>query len=316
VLAVGRLLRTGDAPAQGAELDRGGPATLAGLLLAFGHTSWSYATVTEVYALTTLALVALLGLALAARRSEGGRLVRARRRARPGDRHPSRHDRAAAAVAGRARLGAAAQARPPLRGGAGRDRGRLRGRRLSVPALGRGARRVPGLGRPADAGALLVAPVGPPVPGVPHAVRGERPRRGGGTAAGLFREFGPPWFPAALALSVYGFVRLFRRDRALFAALVLLFGLDAVYALSYTIAEDKDAYYLPAVVALAVAAGAGAAALLARVTRNAPLWAAALFAIPLVAVLHHRAALDRSRFWVATTTPATRSRAWHRTACC
>jgi hypothetical protein len=118
-------------------------------------------------------------------------------------------------------------------------------------------------------------------------------------ARALFRQFGPPWFPAALALSVLGFIRLFRADRPLFAALLLLLGADAVYALSYTIAEDKDAYYLPAVVALAFAAGVGAAALLARVTRRRPLAAAALFVIPLAAVLHHRTALDRSRFWVA-----------------
>jgi hypothetical protein len=115
----------------------------------------------------------------------------------------------------------------------------------------------------------------------------------------LLRAFGPPWFPAALALSAYGFVRLFRRDRALFAALALLLGLDAAYALSYTIAEDKDAYYLPAIVALAATAGFGAAALLERVNRRRPLLAAALFAIPLLGLLHHRPVLDRSRFWVA-----------------
>src|SRR5688572_17435419 len=71
VLALGRGLRTGDGPAASRSWTAAAPATLAGLLLAFAHTTWSYATVTEVYALTTLALVALLGLALAARRSEG-----------------------------------------------------------------------------------------------------------------------------------------------------------------------------------------------------------------------------------------------------
>jgi tetratricopeptide (TPR) repeat protein len=94
-------------------------------------------------------------------------------------------------------------------------------------------------------------------------------------------------------------VRLFRQDRPLGIALVVLVGADVAYALLYTIAEDKDAYYLPAIVALALAAGVGAAALLARVTRKRPLAAAALFVIPLAAVLHHRTALDRSRFWVA-----------------
>jgi peptidoglycan/LPS O-acetylase OafA/YrhL len=87
-------------------------------------------------------------------------------------------------------------------------------------------------------------------------------------------------------------------DRPLCAALLLLVGTDVAYALSYTIAEDKDAYYLPAIVALAFAAGIGAAVLLARVTRRRPLAAAALFAIPLAAVLHHarNAAHRTSRF--------------------
>ena len=300
VLAVGRLLRTGDAPAQGRSWTAAAPATLAGLLLAFGHTSWSYATVTEVYALTTLALVALLGLALAARRSEG-RAPWFALAAVLGLATGTHHVTIALLLPSLVVL-----AWEPLR-----KRGLPFAAALGATAVAcavvvylylpwaaaRGA--FPGWGDPRTlerfwwhlSGRQYQAFLTPSA----ESVRVEA----AALLRALFREFGPPWFPAALALSVYGFVRLFRRDRALFAALVLLFGLDAAYALSYTIAEDKDAYYLPAVVALAVAAGAGAAALLARVTRKRPLWAAALFAIPLVAVLHHRAALDRSRFWVA-----------------
>jgi Protein O-mannosyl-transferase TMEM260-like len=301
VLAVGHGLRTGDAPVGGRSRTAAAPATLAGLLLAFGHTLWSYATVTEVYALTTLALVALLGLALAARRSEG-RAPWFALAAVLGLATGTHHVTIALLLPSLAVL-----AWRPLR------------RRGSVPfaaallatvaaaaavvylylpwAAARGA--FPSWGDPRTlerfwwhlSGRQYQAFLTPSA----ESVRVEA----AAFVRALFREFGPPWFPAALALSAYGFVRLFRHDRALFVASALLFGLDAVYALSYTIAEDKDAYYLPAVVALALAAGVGAAALLARVTRKRPLWAAALFAIPLVALLHHRTALDRSRFWIA-----------------
>jgi tetratricopeptide (TPR) repeat protein len=301
VFAVGRALRTGDAPSGGRSWTAAAPATLAGLLLAFGHTQWSYATVTEVYALTTLALCALLGLALAARRSEG-RWPWFALAAVLGLATGTHHVTIALLVPSLLVL-----AWGPLR------------RRASVPftaallataaagaalvylylpwAAGRGT--FPGWGDPRTlerfwwhlSGRQYQAFLTPSA----ESVRVEA----AAFARALFREFGPPWFPAALALSAYGLVRLFRHDRVLCAALVLLLGLDAVYALSYTIAEDKDAYYLPAIVALALAAGVGAAALLARVTRKRPLWAAGLFLIPLVALLHHRTALDRSRFWIA-----------------
>ena len=300
VFAVGRALRT-DGATSGRSWTAAAPATLAGLLLAFGHTTWSYATVAEVYALTTLAVVGLLGLALVARRSEG-RGPWFALAAVLGLATGTHHVTIALLVPSLLVLAWA-----PLR------------RRASLPfaaallataaacavvvylylpwAAARGT--FPGWGDPRTlerfwwhlSGRQYQAFLTPSA----ESVRTEA----AALVRALFREFGPPWFPAALALSAYGFVRLFRHDRPLFAALALLVGLDAVYALSYTIAEDKDAYYLPAIVALALAAGVGAAALLARVTRRRPVWAAALFAIPLVAVLHHRTALDRSRFWVA-----------------
>src|SRR5262245_55343003 len=43
------------------------PVLVAGLLLASSRTLWEYATVAEVYTLSTLAVVALVGLALHAR---------------------------------------------------------------------------------------------------------------------------------------------------------------------------------------------------------------------------------------------------------
>lgn len=299
VLAAGRALRP-DTASAGGGWTAAAPAALAGLLLAFGHTLWSYATVTEVYALTTLAVVALLALALAARRTE----------------------RRGPWVALAAVLGLAAGTHHVTIA-------------LVVPALlvlvwrplrARGLPFAAALVGTAAAGAVLVYLALPwtaargvfPTWGDPRTperiwwhVSGRQYQaflepsadiarsEAAALARALLRECGPPWLPAVPVLAALGFVRLFRRDRALFAALVLLVVLDAAYALSYSIAEDKDAYYLPAVVALALAAGVGAASLLPRFTGRRPLAAAALFLIPSAAVLYHRPALDRSRFWVA-----------------
>jgi hypothetical protein len=71
------------------------------------------------------------------------------------------------------------------------------------------------------------------------------------------REFGVPWVPLTLALAIAGFVTVFKRDRTTFWLLSLMVSADLVYALGYDIAEDKDAYYLPAFIAIAIAAGFG-----------------------------------------------------------
>jgi 4-amino-4-deoxy-L-arabinose transferase-like glycosyltransferase len=112
----------------------------------------------------------------------------------------------------------------------------------------------------------------------------------------VFREFGPPFVPAALALAVAGFVALWRRDRTLFACLALLVAADAGFGLVYTIAEDKDAYYLPAFVALALAAGVGADVLRSRLRSRA---AGALFLIPVLGLVGSFALADRSRDHIA-----------------
>ena len=73
----------------------------------------------------------------------------------------------------------------------------------------------------------------------------------------LSREFGPWWLPIVPGLAVAGFVQLFKRDRVTFWFLGLLVITDLAYGISYVIAEDKDAYYLPAFVALVIAAAFG-----------------------------------------------------------
>ena len=72
------------------------------------------------------------------------------------------------------------------------------------------------------------------------------------------REFGPWWLPAAPALAIAGLVVTSRRDKPTFWFLTLVIAADLVYSLNYEIAEDKDAYYLPAVIAAVIAAGFGA----------------------------------------------------------
>jgi tetratricopeptide (TPR) repeat protein len=76
------------------------------------------------------------------------------------------------------------------------------------------------------------------------------------------REFSWPWTPAALLLAAAGFQRTFRKQRTLFWFLFVLGAANIAYAISYGIAEDKDAYYLTTFVVIAVATGAGVIGLL------------------------------------------------------
>lgn len=70
-------------------------------------------------------------------------------------------------------------------------------------------------------------------------------------------EFGPWFLPAVPLLAIGGAVAFYRRDKALFWFLTLVVVADLVYCLGYEIAEDKDAYYLPSMIAAAIAASAG-----------------------------------------------------------
>jgi hypothetical protein len=114
----------------------------------------------------------------------------------------------------------------------------------------------------------------------------------------VIKQFGPSWLPLALALAATGFVAFFRRDRALFWFTVLLVGADVLFVSNYEIAEDKDAYYLPAFVALSIAIGFGVqfAAAAIRATRARAIAAAALLvAVPAVAIFGNLRFDDRSR---------------------
>ena len=88
-----------------------------------------------------------------------------------------------------------------------------------------------------------------------------------------FREFGFAWLPLALFLAVAGLASAYKRDRTAFWFLLLIVLADLAYALSYEIAEDKDAYYLPAFISIAIAAGLGIQWLIQRAaSRRSPMW--------------------------------------------
>src|SRR5205809_3796090 len=73
----------------------------------------------------------------------------------------------------------------------------------------------------------------------------------------LLREFGPAWLPLSLVVAFAGSRSAFRQDRTSFWFLFFIVMADLAYALSYEIAEDKDAYYLPTFISVAIAAGFG-----------------------------------------------------------
>ena len=73
----------------------------------------------------------------------------------------------------------------------------------------------------------------------------------------LLREFGPAWLPLSLVVAFAGLRSAFRQDRTSFWFLFFVVMADLAYALSYEIAEDKDAYYLPTFISVAIAAGFG-----------------------------------------------------------
>ena len=71
------------------------------------------------------------------------------------------------------------------------------------------------------------------------------------------REFGFSWLPLTLFLAIAGLATASKRDGTVFWFLLLILIADLAYSLSYEIAEDKDAYYLPAFISIAIAAGLG-----------------------------------------------------------
>ena len=121
------------------------------------------------------------------------------------------------------------------------------------------------------------------------------------------REFGPAWLPLALAAAAAGFVYLFRHVRPVFWCLVTAAAANLAYNVNYEIAEDKDAYYLPVFLVIAVAAAFGVRFLMEAVARKSlrgiPLQrivaGACLAAIPAVALAANHAFDNRRNYFIA-----------------
>jgi hypothetical protein len=287
--------RAGKAGQQGRKLETssGGrflifaPAVGAGLLMAFDRTLWSYATITEVYALNALLILVVFFL-----------VVRWRRRTAETRGHASTvvttHDvwiYAAAFVFGLA-LGVhhvtVGLTLPAIAALVYATQGRrfFTSRRLVFAAL------ISVAGLIAVYAYLPFAASRSPLMnwGNPRSVQeiwwhitGRQYRVFFSFSPAIMgtqfiefcrmalREFGFPWLPLTPFLAFAGFVSAYKRNRTVFWFLLLIVIADLAYCLSYEIAEDKDAYYLPAFISIAIAAGFGVHWLIqASRSRSAP----------------------------------------------
>lgn len=258
------------------------PALASGLLMAFSRTLWGYATVTEVYTLNTLVILIIFFLMLRWRRCIIGDGRRAGTASDTGRNPPpvTNYDSllyAAAFVFGLA-LGVhhvtVALTLPALAVIVYRTEGPqfFRSKRLVYAAiisiaallavytyLPLAASRTPVIswGNPRSLEAIWWHITGRQY----QSFFVFSPKILGGQFVEFtrmaLREFGLSWLPLGIVLAVAGFGGAFKRERTTFWFLVLVVGADLAYSLGYSIAEDKDAYYLPAFASIAIAAGLG-----------------------------------------------------------
>jgi len=249
------------------------PALGAGLLIAFSHTLWFYATITEVYALNALLIVAIFFLMFRWRR----RIIADRRDTRAA---VTVHDGWLYAASGL--FGLSLGVHHVTVG-------------LILPALGVIVYRTEGLRfftsrRLLYAALISIAALIAVYAYLPFAAS-RSPVINWGTPRSLeeiwwhitgrqyrvflsftpgtmgtqflescrlvLREFGPAWLPLPLVLAFAGAASAYKHDRTTFWFLLFIVVANLAYDLSYQIAEDKDAYHLPTFVAIGIAAGFG-----------------------------------------------------------
>jgi tetratricopeptide (TPR) repeat protein len=272
------------------------PAVAAGLLMAFSRTLWSYATITEVYALNSLLILVIFFLMLRWRRRivEDSAHVSTASKTGQVATPITRQDAylyAAALVFGLA-LGVhhvtVALTLPAIAVIVFRTHGIrfFTSRRLVYAALISIAALVAVYGYlPLAASRSPIINWGHPrslqeiwwhITGRQYQVYFSfKPEIMGAQFAEFCRmalgEFGFPWLPLSLALAFAGFVDAFKRDRTTFWFLLTIIIADLAYALSYEIAEDKDAYYLPTFISIAIAVGLGIQAMIQwALSKSAP----------------------------------------------
>jgi hypothetical protein len=117
----------------------------------------------------------------------------------------------------------------------------------------------------------------------------------------LLREFGPTWLPLTLGVALAGLAVIFHRDRSVFWLLALIGLVNVSYNLSYPIAEDRDAYYLPTFIALVTAAAAGVYFLGERIAAKLQTVSTFFFALalPAIALCGNWPFNDRSHYFIA-----------------
>ncbi|MEN3368986.1 MAG: hypothetical protein V7609_1129 [Verrucomicrobiota bacterium] len=120
------------------------------------------------------------------------------------------------------------------------------------------------------------------------------------------RQLGPWGFPLGAVLVIAGLANTFKHARTTFWMIIVMVVCDMAYSLSYTIEEDKDAYYLPAFIALIVAIGFGLRWLLRYALARLPLaWrslvpvALAGLVLPALALAGNWAYDNRRHYWIA-----------------
>lgn len=303
------------------------PCVMAGLLFAFSRTLWGYATVTEVYTLNTLLLVILFFLMFGWRRRVLDERVRSGKATRE-SRVASPHDRwlnGAALVFGLG-LGvhhvSVAVTLPAfaLLVFATEGAGFFTSKRLLKAALFAFAGLAIYLYLPLAASRSPLMNWGNPrsPETIWWHVSGRQYQIFLDSSAGIIRrqfnvflsfagrEFNPVWLPAGLLMALAGLAALGKRDLKLCAGFVLVILCNLAYGLNYEIGEDKDAYYLPTFLVMALAAGYGAAWLLGRLrAARLPVKMVAATAVivallvPAVAMAGNFAFNDRHRYFIA-----------------
>jgi hypothetical protein len=301
------------------------PALASGLVLAFSRTLWSYATIAEVYTLNTLLVLIIFFLMLRWRRRiiEAGRLIGAAKTPNPD------YDYllyTAAVLFGLAlgvhhvTVGLTLPALAVIVYSTQGPRFFVSTRLLYAGVFSFAALLAVYTYLPLSAAHAPILNWGNPrsLPAIWSHVTGKQYHVffsfASQSAGAQLLEFGKlaarqlgPWgFPLGAALVVAGLANTFKHARTTFWMVIVMVACDMAYSLSYAIEEDKDAYYLPTFIAMAVAIGFGLRWLLQNMLgrpliSRSPFAAAALagLVVPALALAGNWPYNNRRHYWIA-----------------